>query len=118
MIADTQYSRASPTAVCLVHLQARFQGDVSTWGRGDGGGGSEDGGSGGSLSSGLSPREGTARLGVPWDLETGKQVVHYIMYQTPVTDLKGPSSTQHPRPCDQRKGPGCWCSRHAGAHCR
>jgi hypothetical protein len=80
---------------CLVHLQARFQGDVSTWGRGDGGGppSSGDGGSGGSLSSGLSPREGAARSQVPWDLETGKQVGHHNICLTPAAKLLCFSST-------------------------
>ncbi len=51
-----------------IGVQARFEGDISTWGR------REDGSSEGegSLSSGLSPREAAQRR--PWDQSAGMSV--------------------------------------------
>lgn len=58
-------------------FQAHFQGDVSTWGHGGAGSSSSDGeGSGGSLSSGLSPRDGgSTGASCAFDQQTGMQVV-------------------------------------------
>ncbi len=56
-------------------LQARFQGDVSTWGHGgDNGAGSDGESSCGSLSSGLSPRASDMPTARAFDLDTGMQV--------------------------------------------
>lgn len=62
----------------LLRVQARFQGDVSTWGNDGGGSDGEGEGSNASLSSGLSPRDGDAAPARAWDLETGKQVSEVI----------------------------------------
>lgn len=71
--ADAAVSKPEPQGLAQRPPQARFQGDVSTWG--NDGGGSDGEGSAASLSSGLSPRDGDAAPARAWDLETGKQVL-------------------------------------------